>query len=65
MFLFFPRCQSFQEETWAPSLCVSVLRALSFRQTVFLCRLAHLVICLTFIVLEADGVSLGYKFVTP
>lgn len=45
-----------------PALLVWVL---SCWQTVFLCHLAYLFIHLTFTVEEADGRSLGYKFLTP
>lgn len=38
---------------------------LSCWQTVFLRHLAYLFIHLTFTVAEADGLSLGYKFLTP
>ncbi len=52
------------ERLWLiiPALAVWVL---SCWQTVFLCHLAYLFIHLTFTVAEADGLSLGYKFLTP
>lgn len=42
-----------------------VVWVLSCWQTVFLHHLAYLFIHLTFTVAEADGLSLGYKFLTP
>lgn len=52
------------ERLWLilPALAVWVL---SCWQTVFLCHLAYLFISLTFTVEEADGLSLGYTFLTP